>query len=233
METEIITSLCVIDSKTKNSVIEFMLSSEQAMGAKNISLASAAIFMIGKKELSNIFFENIKKLRDHNETFYCNNINQFDELLDGFVNYFAYGSNIDFDQMIKRCPTAIKIDQGYLNNYELLFNRKGTYSIGGVASIKKSNNKSVVWGIIYRLSINDILKLDHIEDQEAYKRELIDIKTKNKKQFKSYIYIAFPQAPFIQPDNDYLQLIINGAIEDKFPKEYITYLNQFKSLSFK
>ena len=35
--------------------------------------------------------------------------------------YFAYGSNIDLEQMARRCPAAQVVGPGILENYELAF----------------------------------------------------------------------------------------------------------------
>ena len=48
--------------------------------------------------------------------------------------YFAYGSNINLEQMAVRCPAAQVVGPAVLDGYELLFrgNRRGT----GVATIE-------------------------------------------------------------------------------------------------
>jgi gamma-glutamylcyclotransferase (GGCT)/AIG2-like uncharacterized protein YtfP len=57
----------------------------------------------------------------------------------GFKYYLAYGSNLNIEQMKKRCPTAIKLGGAMLNGYELIFNR--------VASIKESEKSAVPVGL--------------------------------------------------------------------------------------
>ena len=37
--------------------------------------------------------------------------------------YFAYGSNLNFDQMVYRCPEATAVGIAKLNGYELAFRR--------------------------------------------------------------------------------------------------------------
>lgn len=41
--------------------------------------------------------------------------------------YFAYGSNINLEQMAVRCPAALMVGPAVLDGYELLFrgNRRG------------------------------------------------------------------------------------------------------------
>ena len=53
--------------------------------------------------------------------------------------YFAYGSNLNLDQMAHRCPTAKVVGAGMLNGYKLIFNR--------VASIELDASQSVPVGI--------------------------------------------------------------------------------------
>ena len=45
--------------------------------------------------------------------------------------YFAYGSNINLEQMAVRCPAAQVVGPAVLDGYELLFrgNRRGTASL--------------------------------------------------------------------------------------------------------
>ena len=47
--------------------------------------------------------------------------------------YFAYGSNINLDQMAQRCPDAQVVGPVTLENYELLF--RGNLRGAGVATI--------------------------------------------------------------------------------------------------
>ena len=50
--------------------------------------------------------------------------------------YFAYGSNIDLEQMVRRCPAAQVVGPVTLENYELAFRGSGFATIvpkkGGV-----------------------------------------------------------------------------------------------------
>lgn len=43
--------------------------------------------------------------------------------------YFAYGSNINLEQMDYRCPDATVVGPVVLENYELLFRRGGFATI--------------------------------------------------------------------------------------------------------
>jgi len=61
-------------------------------------------------------------------------------------NYAAYGSNMNIEQMEKRCPKAKVIGEGELLGYKLTF-RGGR---GGVANVERSSQKRVpivLWAI--------------------------------------------------------------------------------------
>ena len=55
--------------------------------------------------------------------------------------YFAYGSNINLDQMAQRCPDAQVVGPVTLENYELLFH--GNLRGAGVATIAPREGSTV------------------------------------------------------------------------------------------
>jgi hypothetical protein len=61
--------------------------------------------------------------------------------------YFAYGSNINLDQMARRCPEATVVEPVTLENYELLF--RGNGGGCGVATISPKED-STVHGLLCR-----------------------------------------------------------------------------------
>src|ERR1035437_1509773 len=115
--------------------------------------------------------------------------------------YFAYGSNMDAEQMQSRIPSARKVGLGVLFDYEIVFNRRGSYRPGGVASIQAAAEQEV-HGVIWALSLSDLRNLDQIERPEAYFRSLRIIAGDNQ-EHRCYVYEAFPQGEFL-PDEDYL-----------------------------
>ena len=63
--------------------------------------------------------------------------------------YFAYGSNINLDQMSVRCPNATVIGPVTLNNYELTF--RGRMDGCGVANIEPKKG-SAVPGLLWHIT---------------------------------------------------------------------------------
>jgi hypothetical protein len=62
--------------------------------------------------------------------------------------YFAYGSNMNEEQMSKRCKNAKLIGVGKLDNYKFDLDLKG------VATVLQSD-KDIVWGLIWEINSDD------------------------------------------------------------------------------
>ncbi|MAQ77504.1 hypothetical protein CL684_03185 [Candidatus Campbellbacteria bacterium] len=142
------------------------------------------------------------------------------------ILYFAYGSNIDQQRMKKRCSTAEFLSKGFISNYNICFNRKGTYIEGGVASIESNKGRNV-YGIVYKISKEDLDTLDYIEDPSAYIRKSIKVQIPNNKFLNCYLYVSIPEIE-ISPNQEYLENIIKHASVHNFPEEYIDYLREFQ-----
>jgi gamma-glutamylcyclotransferase len=77
--------------------------------------------------------------------------------------YFAYGSNMDWDQMRERCPSSTFVGVARLPNHSLAFSRKSIKRGCGVADVVATIGHDV-WGVVYRIGDS--------EDQERLdKRE--------------------------------------------------------------
>ena len=79
--------------------------------------------------------------------------------------YFAYGSNMNLDQMAYRCPAASVVEPVQLEGYRLTFCGRGKGS--GVATILPEEG-SYVDGVLWRISERDEQHLDHYEGFPFY-----------------------------------------------------------------
>jgi len=88
--------------------------------------------------------------------------------------YFAYGSNLDHDQIRKRCPSANGLAIAKLSDYRLAFTGKSSLWGGAVATIEPEPG-ATTWGALYALSTADCAELDRWEGApHAYER--IDVR---------------------------------------------------------
>ena len=72
--------------------------------------------------------------------------------------YFAYGSNLNLDQMARRCPDAEPVGRVRLDGYRLAFRRTG----GGYLTILPDKGNHVD-GLLWKVSAQDEQALNHYE----------------------------------------------------------------------
>lgn len=76
--------------------------------------------------------------------------------------YFAYGSNLDTEQIAKRTPYAKFVGRVALKNYKLTFVTYNYTWKGGVANIEPAEG-DVVYGILWKFTDDMITKMDRYE----------------------------------------------------------------------
>lgn len=141
--------------------------------------------------------------------------------------YFSFASNMDEKQMRERVCNPKKVGIGYIPNYGITFNRKGSYRSGGVASIVREPGERT-YGIIWLLSQTDFEKLDDVEDPAAYSRRKKFVVDEQGKKRLCYVYVAKPVGTFT-PDPTYLELVISAAKKEGLPSHWISKLESFRS----
>tara|TARA_B100001996_G_C18269433_1_gene442499 strand:- start:94 stop:537 length:444 start_codon:yes stop_codon:yes gene_type:complete len=119
--------------------------------------------------------------------------------------YFAYGSNLNHNQMKNRCSGAKYIKKHILKGYKLCFSHKTNQSVYGHANIVK-NKKSEVQGALWNITKNDENELDGYEgvDYNYYQKEYFIF---NRKKVLMYVQNIY----YIQkPSSTYLHTIVDG-----------------------
>lgn len=130
--------------------------------------------------------------------------------------YFAYGSNMDEEQMADRCPEARLIEKARLNGYQFIINTRG------VASIVKQA-ESFVDGILWEISSRDEVALDRYEGVSSniyFKKEITVDSMQSEEKYIALVYIASDNAPG-QPRQGYIERIIKAAGKFKFDSNYL------------
>ena len=227
-DTVDISSICVFDTNEPEeyNVIEYMVSFQQIINNRNVSLAGLAFFINKQHDLN-------ERLRTRFYDIVNGRTIEVDaNTIDAYVGkrlyYFGYGANMDLETIRNRCPSAERIGIGYKDNFQLVFNRKGSYRPGGVSSIEPQYNGKV-FGIIYSILEKDLLALDEVEDPEAYTREELKISAYSKpgQVYLCNVYLSF-RVKDIEPDPDYLNLIIQAAQKENLPQWYVNRLIKMK-----
>lgn len=120
--------------------------------------------------------------------------------------YIAYGSNLDVDQMLRRCPDAITIGSSTIDGYKLVF--RGN-SRSGVASIEPCEGASVPVGI-WSISPSDEEALDWYEGfPRLYVKQMYTLPVRGK-MVKAMAYVMTPGHAIAPPSRLYLNTILDG-----------------------
>ena len=144
--------------------------------------------------------------------------------------YFAYGSNMWRRQMAERCPEHEVIGTALLPDHALCFPRSSPVRHCGVAGIVGKPGAQV-WGVVYRLNERDLAALDRREGYDPakpfhvnrYNRILIRV-LRDGTTLECLTYLARDEPGRHVPSETYMQAIIEGAVENGLPEDYVAAL---------
>ncbi len=132
--------------------------------------------------------------------------------------YLAYGSNLNIEQMKHRCPSAIPVGKGFIEDYRLLF--KGSKS-GSYLTIEKAKGYKVPVGV-WKVEDDDEIALDRYEGYpEFYYKKQIEIDFTTLKEHKpwhskAFVYIMHEERQLGIPTNYYLGVCLEGYLRFHF-----------------
>ncbi len=108
-----------------------------------------------------------------------------------WINYFAYGSNMNPGRMRERTVEFSLRQSAVLDGYALCFNKiSASYPGSGAANIVESPH-SRVEGILYLVTAGGLAALDRFEGYpEHYTKETVRVETAEKAMIECVTYIA-------------------------------------------
>jgi gamma-glutamylcyclotransferase (GGCT)/AIG2-like uncharacterized protein YtfP len=123
--------------------------------------------------------------------------------------YFAYGSNLNLNQMLRRCRDCKPISKGIVRDYRLQFNN--------VATIVPCQGQKV-FGAVYTISKRDLQALDAYEGWPTlYTREWVDVETPDG-IVKCLVYVMTKSREY-PPGGYYFKVIEEGFDDWELPTE--------------
>lgn len=130
---------------------------------------------------------------------------------EGRVLYFAFGSNMDEEQMERRCPDAFALYPATMAGYRIIFTGHSRRWGGGVATIVRDKSTQVE-GLVYSLTADDVRKLDACEGAPfVYQRIEFDLHEDDRvRRCITYIHRSTKE---VAPGLDYYRQI-RRAYED-------------------
>ena len=156
------------------------------------------------------------------------------------VFYFAYGSNMDKDDLDKWCKNKAyplvrcsSVFPARLSGYKLAFNYFSATRQGGAANVMRSKGEQVC-GLLLKLEDRDLNTIrckegySCDESMRYYDEIRVDVETFDRMKIKdvvTYKVVKKREAPDHQPPTrEYLDLLIWNAERYGFPADYIKYL---------
>jgi len=138
--------------------------------------------------------------------------------------YVAYGSNLNKEQMARRCPTAKIYGTGFLNNWELIYRGSKT---GAYATIRRKKGSKVPVAV-WEIEDIDERNLDIYEGYPKlyFKRNVMVSLPAGLK--KAMVYIMEPSRLPGNPSKFYIDTIYDGYTDFGLDYQYLKdslYLN--------
>ena len=128
--------------------------------------------------------------------------------------YFAYGSNINLDQMAYRCPDASVVGPVTLENYELLFRR------GGFATIAPKEGETVT-GLLWSITPGCERSLDRYEGYPRFSdKRMVTVRDSEGRSLSVMAYIMDERfrEPML-PTTTYYNGILEGYHQNDMPTD--------------
>jgi gamma-glutamylcyclotransferase (GGCT)/AIG2-like uncharacterized protein YtfP len=139
--------------------------------------------------------------------------------------YFAYGSNMNWPQMRRRCPSSRFVCIARLPNYGFAIARHSRLRGCGTANIFIRPDHEV-WGVVYEVSEGDMETMDGFEDGYSRERVFAYGDNGNASPMEVIVYIAPTEAAVPRPSAEYKELLLEGARFWKLPAQYCLMLEQ-------
>jgi len=134
--------------------------------------------------------------------------------------YFAYGTNLDFERLKKRCPSVQKIAKAFLVDYQFIFNTRGVATV-----VPKKDSK--VYGILFEIEDSEIKNLDKYEGvPKLYAKQDKKVLLENGKTTDALLYIAIESKPGKSRER-HLKIILESMIKEGFPSKYLESIKKY------
>ncbi|KAI6653385.1 hypothetical protein LOD99_3604 [Oopsacas minuta] len=149
---------------------------------------------------------------------------------DSHFLYFGFASNMNTTRIHIHNPTAVYIENGYLDDHELAFyvpyGEVGGWG-GGSATLNDVKGKRA-WGTIWKIGIENLASIDKQESvPNIYNRTVKEITTEKGEKVNCAIFTLNETAKVKEgekPSPKYIQVIREGAKEHNIPKDYQEWL---------
>lgn len=146
-------------------------------------------------------------------------LNQTRMNLGGTRLCFAFGSNLNHDQMAERCPDAEPVGIAVLNNYALTFRGRDSDGSGVATIVPRRGGK--VRGLLWALTARCEASLDKYEGCPAvYEKRDVKVRDEQGRPVTAMAYVMTRERlrPPAMPSREYYNRIRDGYLQNGFPE---------------
>lgn len=136
--------------------------------------------------------------------------------------YFAYGSNMSWQRLSRRTPSARIVGPASLNGHQLRFHKIGRDGSGKCDIVATDAESARVFGVLFQIDAGEIPALDAAEDLgTGYRRRALSVTDAGHRRVEAFAYTALITDRNLRPFTWYLEHVLNGAREHALPDAYI------------
>jgi len=141
--------------------------------------------------------------------------------------YLAYGSNLNIEQMKRRCPNAKPIGTGRIWGYKLAFMGNDYHAFLNIVKCDKGAVATPV--VVWEVDKNDILALDSYEGypdfyrKEEFEISILSLDKKVEKRINGFAYIMTNKygGYYSMPENYYFLTVLQGYLDFGLDVQYL------------
>ena len=153
--------------------------------------------------------------------------------LDNHLLYFAYGPDMNPEQISARCDEPEVFMVAHLPEYSLKFFGYADRWDGGLESVIESPGDKV-FGVLYKVNYSDADYLDacqgaRLDGTGPYFQFPVEVIGADGNLYSVFTYKKSSFGEATLPSSGYLDYIIAGAVARGLPAEYIEHLKQINS----
>ena len=136
--------------------------------------------------------------------------------------YFAYGSNMNHQQMKERCPASRFIGKARLDGFRFVYDGYSRTRDGAVANILESHAPgAMVWGGLFEIGEDDLAALDRYEGHpRSYQRRTMTVRDEQGTTYDVIAYYRTGEA-LGRPSGRYRAIVVEGAKDCQLPGSYV------------
>ena len=137
-------------------------------------------------------------------------------------DHFAYGSNLSSRRLRARCPGAVPKAIGFVRGRQLRFHKHGRDGTAKADAFWTGVDTDVIWGVIYRIAVDERSELDRCESLGiGYREAPVDVVVGDS-IVSTFLYEAIADHidPSLSPASWYVEFVLEGIREHRLPDDY-------------